>query len=274
MNIRSEPDAEPQTAFPAGEAVLDTALEVTYYTDPLCAWSWAFEPQWRRLRYEFGNRLRWRYRMGGVIRDWQSYSDPLNDVSRPVQMGPLWSQAKHISGMPIEDCIWLEDPPASSYPSCLAVKAAELQSPEAGEAYLRRLREAVMVGGRNIAKREVLLELAEQLNREGSTPFDAARFARDVEAGEALELFREDLKQARYFDVGRFPTLTLRGEGQGFIVVGYRPYDVLLAAVERAAPGLAPQRRAGSAAGYTAYWERATEREVAEALEPSPAGSS
>src|SRR5690242_21305745 len=27
-------------------------LEVIYYTDPLCCWSWAFEPQWRRFLYE------------------------------------------------------------------------------------------------------------------------------------------------------------------------------------------------------------------------------
>jgi hypothetical protein len=25
---------------------------IEYFTDPLCSWSWAFEAQWRRLRYE------------------------------------------------------------------------------------------------------------------------------------------------------------------------------------------------------------------------------
>jgi hypothetical protein len=65
-------------------------VEITYYTDPLCCWSWAFEPQWRRLRYEYSGKIKWRYRMGGLLPDWSSFSDPMNDVSRPIQMGPFW----------------------------------------------------------------------------------------------------------------------------------------------------------------------------------------
>ncbi len=81
----------------------EVRLELEYYTDPLCAWSWGFEPQWRRLRYEFAAQLRWRYRMGGMLSDWQRYNDPLNDISRPVQMGPLWHQIAEVSGMPLDD---------------------------------------------------------------------------------------------------------------------------------------------------------------------------
>ena len=65
-------------------------IEIVYYTDPLCCWSWAFEPHWRRLREEFGGALDWRYRMAAMIADWNSYNDPLNSVNRPVQMGPIW----------------------------------------------------------------------------------------------------------------------------------------------------------------------------------------
>src|SRR5512143_835188 len=133
------------------------AVAVVCYTDPLCSWSWAFEPQWRRLRFEGGDRLAWRYRMGGMIPDWSRYSDPVNAVSRPLQMAPQWFEVRHVTGMPIDERIWFEDPPASSHPACIAVKAAELQSSEAAELYLRRLREAVMLDRRNIARREILL---------------------------------------------------------------------------------------------------------------------
>ena len=44
-------------------------LTAVYYTDPLCCWSWAFEPHWRRLRDEFGGALDCRYRMAGMIED-------------------------------------------------------------------------------------------------------------------------------------------------------------------------------------------------------------
>src|SRR5947209_18180460 len=76
----------------ANETGDETAVFVEYYTDPLCSWSWAFEAQWRRLRYECAGRLSWCYRMGGLIADWQSYEDPLNDISSPAQMGPQWFQ--------------------------------------------------------------------------------------------------------------------------------------------------------------------------------------
>src|SRR4051812_28814571 len=62
-------------------------VELTYYTDPLCPWSWAMEPHWRRLRFEFGGRIAWRYVMGGMVKDWRSYRDEINSVHRPSQMG-------------------------------------------------------------------------------------------------------------------------------------------------------------------------------------------
>jgi putative protein-disulfide isomerase len=63
-------------------------IEIEYFTDPLCCWSWAFELHWRRFINEYQHLFTWKYRMGGLIRDWKSYSDPLNDITRPAQMGP------------------------------------------------------------------------------------------------------------------------------------------------------------------------------------------
>src|SRR5687768_15102586 len=88
-------------------------LEIVFYTDPLCCWSWAFEPQWRKLRYEFEGEFSWRYCMGGLIPSWKNFNDVTNFVSRPIQMGPVWMEASHNSGMKIESSIWAEDPPAS-----------------------------------------------------------------------------------------------------------------------------------------------------------------
>ena len=45
-------------------------VEITFYTDPLCCWSWAFEPQWRRLQYEFQDRIIYRYVMSGLLPGW------------------------------------------------------------------------------------------------------------------------------------------------------------------------------------------------------------
>jgi len=259
-----------------GGALLPTRPDATaalvaidYFTDPLCSWSWAFEPQWRRLRYEFGEQLTWHYRMGGLLADWETFSDPLNSVANPAQMGLQWHQVRALTGMPFDERIWREDPPASSYPAGLAFKAAELQGADRAERYLRRLREAVMLERRNIARQEVLLALAEELAaaapRTGA--FDAARFRRDLTGGEAMDAFREDLKEAHYRGIGRFPTLILRRVGgRGVMIVGYRPYAVLCEALAAVGPELAPVRRAEDAAGYVHHWGSATDQDVAEAL--------
>ncbi len=240
-------------------------IEITYYTDPLCSWSWAVEPQWRRLRYEFGDRLVCRYSMGGLLPDWQQFSDPLNHISRPIQMGPVWIQVRHLTGMPIDEKIWVHNPPTSSYPACIAVKAAEQQGPVAGEHYLRRLREAVMLEGRNIAQREVLLKLATELNPE--IGFECDRFERDLDNPESVDAFRQDLKEMRYRGIARFPSLILRqNSGRSLLMMGYRPYSVLREALAQIAPDLEPLRSATDAIAYVTHWETVTVPEVATAL--------
>src|SRR5215217_1540336 len=61
-------------------------ISITYYTDPLCCWSWVFEPVWQQLQTEFIKQFTWRYCMGGLLPGWKNYYDSVNSVSRPVQM--------------------------------------------------------------------------------------------------------------------------------------------------------------------------------------------
>jgi putative protein-disulfide isomerase len=214
-------------------------VEIIYYTDPLCCWSWAFEPHWKMLKAEFKGKISCRYRMGGLLPDWNSYHDPLNSVSRPSQMGPVWMEASRVSGVPIHDRIWMEDPPASSYPACIAVKCAELQSSEAAEEYLRCLREAVMLNGRNIARREILLELGEILSSASPHIFNFKKFKKDLHNDAGMNAFRDDLHKVRYHQIGRFPALTMRKPREaGIIIIGYRPYKILCDALTHIAPEL------------------------------------
>ena len=51
---------------------------VTYYTDPGCSWAWGTEPKVRKLVWEFGERLAWRYVMGGLVGDRAVYAPALS----------------------------------------------------------------------------------------------------------------------------------------------------------------------------------------------------
>lgn len=244
-------------------------VEICYYTDPLCSWSWALEPQWRRLRYELAGQVTWSYRMGGLLVNWHVHRDPVNDIGQPGQMGPYWMHVSRMSGMPIHERIWHDDPPASSLPACLAVKAAACQGPATAEVYLRRLREAVMLEGRNIARLEVLEALAEETA--ASVPgsgFEPDRFRADYRSEEVRAALREDLKEAAYWGIGRFPALVISRPGcRAIMVVGYRPYGPLRSAIAALAPDIEAARPKPQAVDYGRAWPRVTAREVAEVLE-------
>lgn len=245
-------------------------VEITFYTDPLCCWSWGFEPQWRRLQYEYDGQILFRYVMGGLLPSWNNYNDPMFSVSRPMQMGPVWLEASVASGMPIQDKIWVQDPPASSYPACIAVKAAQLQAPQAGVKYLRMLREAVMLHGKNIAKQDVLVDLAKELSSAYSGRFDANLFEQDLTNEKGLDAFRLDMQEVQNRAINRFPTLIIRsGNNKAVMITGYRPYAVLVEAIKQVAPEIKLIRKAESAEEYKKFWGTVTTREIEEALKNS-----
>jgi putative protein-disulfide isomerase len=185
-------------------------VEVTYYTDPLCCWSWAFEQEWQRLKLLLNGRMKWRYCMGGLLPAWEHFQDIENIVSRPVQMGPVWMHVAAVTGVPIQHTLWVTDPPASSYPACYAVKCAELQSDVAGERCLSLLRRACMLEGKNIAKETVLLEIAAELEKDAAIDFNLPQFKADMKSSTALELLRKDLDEVASLRIHRFPTLVIK----------------------------------------------------------------
>ena len=212
-------------------------VAIVCYTDPLCCWSWGIQPQLQRLIGEYSEHIAIEYCMGGLIPDWTEFSDPLNSIHKPAQMGPMWMQAGHLTGRPIDDMIWISDPPSSSYPACIAVKTAQLQSPEAGKQLLFTLSEAVMANRKNIAKTDVIAEVAEDLSKNQPEVFDFGRFKEEYNGDLSRDAFRQDLQKVKLNKIGRFPTLTISsGNEQGVIITGYRPYDALLEAVRQVVP--------------------------------------
>ena len=207
-------------------------VKIVYYTDPLCCWSWALEPHWQRFVSENKEIISYSYCMGGMIPDWQKFNDPLNAVDRPVQMGPVWMEAKHLTCTMIDESIWVLDPPSSSYPACIAVKAAGLQSESAEELLLKRIQEAVMLERKNVARVEVLADLAKEVSQRFPEIFDYSRFITDFNSESARQAFRHDMAKTRYHEIGRFPSITMtEPAGKSLIITGYRTYEVLMDAL-------------------------------------------
>ena len=204
-------------------------VEIIYYTDPLCCWSWAFEAEWQKLLGALKQNIKWRYCMGGLLPGWNNYHDAVNSISKPMQMAPMWMHASQLTGVDINYNIWSKNPPASSYPACIAVKCAQLQSEAAGEKYLFLLREACMTKEENIAQQSVLINVARLLAEDQLLQFDLEKFKKNLFGNEGMEAFRKDLQEVRYYGINRFPTLVIKSRaGNARIITGYNKYETLI----------------------------------------------
>jgi predicted DsbA family dithiol-disulfide isomerase len=166
------------------------AVQVRYYTDPACPWSWALEPAVRRLMVEFGEDLSWTYVMGGLARDYGK-GDGGHGGAQGVYPGLVshWLDVADQSGMPIDPRLWTEGPISSSYPGCMAVKAATEQGDPA--AYLRALREGLFCFRRKLDGVEPLVEEARRVG------LNVERFRIDVGSNAIVEAFGGDLEEFR-----------------------------------------------------------------------------
>jgi predicted DsbA family dithiol-disulfide isomerase len=174
---------------------------VTYYTDPACPYSWAAEPALRRLQVEFAEGLSITYVMGGLAREFRKPLETMRHVM----------DAAAESGMPTDPRLWLDAPPASSYPACQAVKAAAEQGLDGP--YLRVVREGLMVDRLKLDTPDALADAARRV-----AGMNVERFGIDLRSHAIVEAFGADLERTRA--AGRegerrvpFPSFEVRGEG-------------------------------------------------------------
>jgi predicted DsbA family dithiol-disulfide isomerase len=157
-------------------------VRLRYHTDPACPVSWAAEPALRRLVVLFGDDLSITYVMGGLAREYAEPHEP-----RVLE----WLEYADRSGMPMDPRLWIEGPIRSTYPACMAVKAAAEQGPEAAGRYLRALREGLMCLRRKLDSKEALVE-------EGrGAGLDVGRLRNDVDSHAIVEAFGADLEATR-----------------------------------------------------------------------------
>ena len=106
-------------------------LDVTLFTDPACPFAFSAEPVRVRLRWHYGDGLRWTVRMIVLTRE-------AGEAAKLAEGAPTL-QRRH--GMPIDPRPYPR--PASSEPACRAVVAAREHRPALAEPLLRRLRAPV-----------------------------------------------------------------------------------------------------------------------------------
>ena len=252
-------------AFASGTA---ETIHVVEYTDPHSVWCWGCEPVIRRLEYLYPDQVTVDVRMGGLFEDFGPMRESWTRMS-----GGRWKEsvvaflsavaAQHRMPSNPERMMQGLDDFQSTWPACIAVKAAEFQGKEGGRKYLRRLREATIVDGRRIHARDVQVDVARE------SGLDSARFASALDDGSAAKAFHRDLDDCRSLEIVGFPTFTLQ---RGLVisrVEGYRTWEDFDRALRQLDPGLRAPALLGNAenlARVLRRFGRCATREVAAIL--------
>ncbi len=212
-------------------------VTVSYHTDPACPWSWAAEPAVRKLMVEFGQGLEWRFVMAGLVRDLAPGASPAAPLPPETRSALVegWLRVSERTGAPLDPLLWADGPLRTTYPACMAVKAAAEQARDGGYAYLRRLREAIMCERRRLDGAEALIEEAhavgldvEQFRRSLRSHAITEALGADLEATAALGGEAQDPDDRS--SPGRagvpLPTAVFSGAAGRRLVCGAPPYEV------------------------------------------------
>ena len=205
-------------------------VEMYYATDPLCSFCWAFEPTLRKFRYQYASYISNDTTvMGGMIEKWEKFGgDSSNGIQSAADVAKHWREIGDFSRMVIDGRVWLDEPIDSSFPSSQAFQIVRRDYPEQAQAFLRKLRETVMVWNQDISKREVLAGILEEMG------LDHEKILNDADSFEGRSLLNGDLGLARALTATGFPTLVLVNEqNQGVKIVGAQPYEALESALKQ-----------------------------------------
>lgn len=251
------------------------AIEILAFTDPVCTWCWGSEPVLRKLQVWYGEQLRLRYVMGGLVKDIRAFYDRANDIGGDpersnLQIARHWLEASERHGMPVRTDgfrLFTADT-VSTYPQNIAYKGAELTSTALAARYLRRMREASAAEARETGRREVLIELASEVG------LDVAAFIGHLTDGSAERAFHEDLETIRRYGARGFPTFVFRNGENELMLRGFQSFQAMQAVIETlsgsALRGTAPGKTAENVLGFIRKYGRAAPVELTTVFDLAP----
>ena len=178
-------------------------LEIVLYHDVFCSWCYVADQRLDRLRDEYGPLLRWSLK-GFPLRPEDSLPDR---KQRQLLARNFRRVAKEKEGRGVKADLWTgRDPPASSMPPLVALEAALGQGEAAQRALLKAMRRAAFVDGINVARRDVVLELAARAD------LDLPAFLERYDDPRTFELVEAGYQDAEAIGIEGSPALVIGGE--------------------------------------------------------------
>jgi predicted DsbA family dithiol-disulfide isomerase len=175
-----------------------------------------------RLRERHGSRLQFQVKVGAILETPPPPGFPREEIVR------MFGAARRQSGMPLDPEIVLKKETPTTNRAGIAAKAVGLVAPDKFDRYMRALRYAALVDGRDIESLDVQEAIA------GAIGVDEEQFGEAMESDEAQREFYGDQAEARVKGITGFPTVTFRApNGKEVGVSGFQPTEAYEAALAR-----------------------------------------
>jgi len=197
---------------------------LTTFTDPMMGLSYECEPVYEQLADLYKDRITFRYVMSGLVRDVSDFMLP-EELAMPPEDGiqaynkrlaEIYQSEEAIGGLPMnmEGFHLFDVAHRSSYPLCVAYKAAQLTDPQKADAYLYRLRRSMILEGRQTTLDDELISIAEEAG------ININLFRRHYMDGSALAAFKVDLENTRSMGIHSLPACLVQCGKRSALVSG------------------------------------------------------
>ena len=217
---------------------MEKKIEIAHFTDPLCFWCYAMEPEIRKMRVVLDDYLDYRIVMGVLSSDVSEFFGPdaeseLRYEFFRMTMADHLTQAAKVIGMPFSTERLFSGKPQDmvSLPLCLAYCAMKMTDENYAEADLRRMREYVFAEGRALSRLDDQVKLASEF------PVDVEQFRSNLESEDVAGVLQEGIDECQEYGVTMFPSLLMSYGETCIMVGGYVGYDGLKQAVAQLTDG-------------------------------------
>lgn len=216
------------------------SLQATLFSDPMMGLAYECEPTLDRLAQHYGERFQQNHAMVVLVRDVADYMNP-EELALPEDEGiarynkrlaQIYLSEEPIGHLPMNmDAFHLFDKThRTSEPLCRAFAAVRVVTPQRVVPFLRALRRATIVEGRQTTRDDVLRDVARE------TGIDLVAFDQAFYDGPARKVLRADEELAARVGVQGLPALLLRAGDRAVLaspLVGYERLVCLIDAFEQ-----------------------------------------
>ena len=217
---------------------MEKKLIIEHFTDPLCFWCYAMEPEMRKIRVLLDDQLDYRIVMGVLSSDvheiigYDEDAELRYEVYRAMLANYFRESVKMVR-MPLSLDNMLTHGPEDlvSLPLSLAYCAMKMIDKDIAEAYLRRMRERVFAEGCSLSTVDQQVQLASEF------PIDVEQFRSNLDNPEIATVLQQGVDKCRIYGITAFPTLLLQWGNKRMMAQGYHTFEELKQAIGQVTGG-------------------------------------